>query len=260
MVKVLLVVEDYGELVYFQTLLKKIGFDAEGAGSKHTVQEVILGFKPQVVIVSARGRKMDAPKIIEEIHSKQLGCKFIYIQTAPKMAINRLVSSKVIQRVLEAPVSVFDLVGAVSELAGLNPKELEEKLHKLAQSGDFESDEELVHITSGLGSVVEPEREPSLRPLPYDGSDDRSLFSDLDGEKMDLSKPFSTPKTDMPDAARQRRFAECLKNSTGTSEHQFLPGDRVRKFNREIRAKDDIFKSGEFIEQHRKFITALLKR
>lgn len=250
MVKVLLVVEDYGELVYFQTLLKKIGFDVEGANSKHKINDIVLGFKPQVTIVSARGRKMDAAKVIEELASKNLGIQFIYIQLAPKMAINKLVARKIIQYVLEAPVSVFDLVNAVADLSGIDGVELEKKLHKLAQSGDANVPPEMVHITSEKSQKATPDKERSV--LSADFHQD---------QKSEDENMFSSKKPPMTKDDRRRRFDRALAQmSKEPPPPTAISGDRVREFNRKIRSQDDLMdENGEFITQHRQFIKTLLK-
>lgn len=56
--KILLVFEDYTELVAVESTLKKIGFDTIGLTNEYSVAERVLGFNPDLVVVASSGQRL----------------------------------------------------------------------------------------------------------------------------------------------------------------------------------------------------------
>src|SRR5688572_17247096 len=58
MLRVLVAVEDYSEMLYLQTLLKKIGFDVEGVQNERSFEDTRLSLNPEIILISATGKKL----------------------------------------------------------------------------------------------------------------------------------------------------------------------------------------------------------
>ena len=58
--KILLVYEDYTDLMSVEATLKKVGFDVIGLSSEYSVAEQMLSFNPDVVVGSGRGGKVSS--------------------------------------------------------------------------------------------------------------------------------------------------------------------------------------------------------
>ena len=52
MKRVLVVVEDYNEMVFCETVLKKVGFDTQGMQRLVGLDEILLSFRPEGVLLS----------------------------------------------------------------------------------------------------------------------------------------------------------------------------------------------------------------
>ncbi|MCB0349439.1 MAG: response regulator [Bdellovibrionales bacterium] len=66
--KILLVIEDYHERTYLQTMLKKIGWDVIGLSTELGLSEQVLTFRPDVMLLSQmirRARGLDISKNIK---------------------------------------------------------------------------------------------------------------------------------------------------------------------------------------------------
>ena len=58
MLRIQLVLEDYGDLIGLQTMLKKVGFDVDATQGATGFGDQIVNFNPEVVIMTAHGRKV----------------------------------------------------------------------------------------------------------------------------------------------------------------------------------------------------------
>ena len=57
--KILLVYEDYADLMSVEGTLKKVGFDVIGLSSEYAIAEQVLAFNPDLVVGSGRGGKVN---------------------------------------------------------------------------------------------------------------------------------------------------------------------------------------------------------
>ena len=58
--KILILDDDYNELMFLETFFKKMGFDVIGIQKPQFVEKTVLGFIPQLFIVSYPSRNFDA--------------------------------------------------------------------------------------------------------------------------------------------------------------------------------------------------------
>lgn len=68
--KILLVIEDYHERTYLQTMLKKIGWDVIGLSTELGLSEQILTFRPDALIVSQMVRRIKGMDICKNIKKR----------------------------------------------------------------------------------------------------------------------------------------------------------------------------------------------
>src|SRR3954463_12035040 len=58
MLRVLMVLEDYGELMFLQTVLKKIGFDVDAIQNPRSFHDSLLRMNPDVLVMTAHGKRV----------------------------------------------------------------------------------------------------------------------------------------------------------------------------------------------------------
>src|SRR3954467_784956 len=58
MLRVLMVLEDYGELMFLQTVLKKIGFDVDAIQNARSFSDSVLRMNPDILVMTGHGKRV----------------------------------------------------------------------------------------------------------------------------------------------------------------------------------------------------------
>ena len=170
MIRTLLVIDDYNEMIYLQTLLKKMGFDVDALSNSRKFADTLLGFNPKVIIMTAFGKKVDGLSLTNSI-VKRSGFPKVYLIKGPgQLFTNGELNDEKIDKILESPVNNLNLIKAICEHeTNLNFENLSNKLSNLLTSDKkdgndnldsakcknaFNEKEEIVHIK---GSIVKSE-------------------------------------------------------------------------------------------------------
>jgi len=132
MQRILIAIEDFNELLYCETILKKVGFDTQSFQTELAISEAILTFNPDLLIMSAMGSRVNGVNYLSKLKTKN--------KTLPVILIgqrNRLnVSDKQIIALLEPPLSPRILIEVLSSLFHLDEEAL---LSKYEKSSDFKN-------------------------------------------------------------------------------------------------------------------------
>lgn len=169
--KILLVYEDYADLMSAESALKRAGFDVVGLSSEYAVAEQVLAFNPDLIVASGRGGKVSSlgvGKRLKEM-TRWLGKVVLIFPAKFKPDPQDLIRIRV-DMVLEAPVSPVRLVLVVGKSLGHEETVLLDRLNKVMNtdataargpagfvSGKPATEEEAIFVK---GSV--PEEDKSL--------------------------------------------------------------------------------------------------
>ncbi len=178
--KILLVYEDYADLMNVEATLKKVGFDVIGLTNEYTVAEQVLAFNPDLVVGSGRGGKVSSlgvGKRLKEMHRWQ-GKSVLIFQPHVKPEPQELIRIRV-DMMLEAPVPALRLIQVLGKLLGHDESLLLERLNKAAPegnpakgfnisnntsvSGKFNTDGEAIYIKGRTEDVAKNADERALR-------------------------------------------------------------------------------------------------
>jgi CheY-like chemotaxis protein len=127
--RILLVVDHYTELIYIQSLLKKIGFSVDGVQSDRGFEEAVLRTNPDLVIFSLRSKRFYGIELLSLIRQTP---KTIVL--APKSVVEvagSLAELAPAGRVLETPVQAVELLSALADLGSLDLQGLLAKYSKI---------------------------------------------------------------------------------------------------------------------------------
>lgn len=139
--RILLVFEDYGELMELESSLKRVGFDVIGISSEYSLSEQILSFNPEVVIGSGKGAKVNSigvGKRLKEMTRWQ-GKAILLFQQNFKPSPQDLIKIRV-DMILESPVPPLRMVQVLAKILGHDEAVLLERLNKA------------IHVESGAKS------------------------------------------------------------------------------------------------------------
>lgn len=189
--KILLVYEDYADLMNVESTLKKVGFDVIGLTNEYTVAEQVLAFNPDLVVGSGRGGKVSSlgvGKRLKEMHRWQ-GKSVLIFPAKFKPEPQDLIRIRV-DMMLEAPVPALRLIQVIGKLLNHDEAVLLERLNKTATTestqkasssatsvgGKFNLESEAIYIKGRTEEVDKNSEERSMRSEKI-GSEDGVNFS-----------------------------------------------------------------------------------
>lgn len=127
MVRVLMLLEDYGELMFLQTILKKIGFDVEAQQNAHAFQEGLLRINPDVVIMTAFGKKVRGVDLSPTVRKTRDVPHVVLLHATSQAAV----PVAGVDRWLPTPIGALKLVDAIAELCELDQALLRDKFNRI---------------------------------------------------------------------------------------------------------------------------------
>lgn len=266
MMRVLLVIDDYGEMVYLQILLKKLGFDVDTAQSQRAFTTKHLGFNPQIIIATADGRRVNGIEIAEGLRRRQGFPKVILLIPS---GIDRGIDVANLFNVdgtVESPVNVQRLLELISSVGGIESHILMDKYVKMRANLQPDEEGDLAIIKGDSFSLDKSvvQSRPSHEKDSAPEAKDRPRFEVVGG----LSKESGAPENDI-DAVlgspspinlslevREARFKKYLSELPDSKHHGFSR-DKVMQASREIRRTENQVILTELEEERRSFVSSL---
>lgn len=223
-----MVLEDYGEMMFLQTVLKKIGFDVDAIQNPRSFEEHLLRMNPDLLLMTAHGKK---------VHGLQLAKTTKKVRGLPYIILlhnaGAIEEDIAVNRWLPSPTGAVMLLDAIADVCGLNKQILQEKFQRL----------KLTEAEAEKARVLKPNEEtgPSLDRGAGDGH-----FGVL-------------ANSTMSDADRKSRYQKFLSNQSMPTEH----GYSVKQVQEQVKAlrKDENAAELEDLERERRlFVEHLFKK
>lgn len=127
MLRVLMVLEDYGELMFLQTVLKKIGFDVDAIQNPRSFEESLLRMNPDVLVMTAYGKRIKGLELAKNVKKVKDLPHILLLRTSGQIVDE----DPAVNMWREAPLGAVDLLNAIGELCSLDKKTLNEKFARL---------------------------------------------------------------------------------------------------------------------------------
>ena len=275
MLRVLLLIDDYNELLYLQTVLKKIGFDVEGLNSQKKYSDASLGFNPQILVASAKGKKVDALSLGQTIRRHRGFPKIIALKRPGVSLSDDEMEASGIDLAVDSPVNIKKLVEKLADLGNVDQESFMKKLDKLNSSGEEEvsaSDLEEISSLDGLDNHyadIKAQKEVediagidnSVQIVTGDVSEDNDP-QHITGDATVKGSPFPEKTSeeyqvsDEDKGTRAKRFENYLATMEKPEQKQF-ERDRILEFNKKIRERGSTDDIEQVEDERKKFVKAL---
>lgn len=170
--RVLLLLDDYSELMFIQIILKKLGFDVDTLQNHHILADRLLSFRPNLLILTEDSRKMSSEFVLNQSRAQIPDLKSILlrkdVEGVEKVTPDTLRISR--------PVQPIELIKATGECCKMPADELIEKFKKFrGQLKELGETEEGAGVTPPesenegefISGKFEPEQEKSQRVAQY---------------------------------------------------------------------------------------------
>ncbi|WII73756.1 hypothetical protein QJS83_07685 [Bdellovibrio sp. 22V] len=197
--KILLVYEDYADLMAVEATLKRVGFDVIGVTSEYAMADQMVAFNPDLVVGSGRGGKVNSLGVGKRLKeaTRWQGKSVLIFPANFKPTPQDLIKIRV-DMILEAPVPPLRLVQVLGKILGHDEAVLLERLNKAmhvespqqkgaatgGSNSKFNLEEEAIYVK---GTVEGDADEASLRPERV--REDSQSF-DLNNEEQEKKISF----------------------------------------------------------------------
>ncbi|HEX4923641.1 MAG TPA: hypothetical protein VFV50_06130 [Bdellovibrionales bacterium] len=244
MSKVLIAVEDYSELIFLETLFKKVGLDVEGLQNDVAVPEKLLGFNPDLLILSSYGARVSPSRLLPKV-KRSGGYPRIIVLYHKGRGTEKDLKAFAIDALIESPVHPRQILQATERLLGYDDEILLRKMERTDQT-DRSEDNKLQHIKS------KPAPRFPLKGGSADGEDEN--------EPIEISA-FREANALTPEQLKKK--AERYKT---WSESEYLPPfqrigrDRVAAIEKNWRETENDPEIQDIDEERRQFAKELFKK
>ena len=128
--KLLLVIDDFNDLLALEAFFRRIGFDVLSLGKDNLVGDALLGFVPDFVIATAEGRSVDGGKLALRLAKQSPPPKLALIYPAGFLPQLPHESRLLIDILIEIPFQPKALLTLIGKLLEIDPTALVSKFQK----------------------------------------------------------------------------------------------------------------------------------
>lgn len=242
MQRVLLVIDDYGELLFLQTLLKKLGFDVDGIQNERGFEESYLALNPELIIATAKGKRVNGLEMADGLRRVRGFPKLILLAGGPFFEKLRGLQIENVDGILESPVATTGLLQTIARVGNLDETALLDKYRrfKATLSPGNEVDQQILKRDK-----VEAEEKIVVSGMPQP--------SPVTSGAIHMQPSILTP------SEREERFAKTLAELEEPT-IQIFDRERVHKFTKMIRATENPHSVEKLENERQEFVKALFKK
>lgn len=141
--KVMLVIEDYSEMIGLESTLRRLGFDVLSVAKDALVNDALLGFFPEILVVTYKGRNVDGLKLALKLkkHNIPPAVALLHAGSAPLLSGEE---RRAIDAFLESPLKAKSAIETIAKLAQMPAAPLLEKYEKVTNVDLSRGDELLI--------------------------------------------------------------------------------------------------------------------
>lgn len=232
--KVLLVYDDFNEMTLTQSTLKRLGFDVVGISNEYLLNQQMLEFAPEVVVVAGGTSKVSSLSVSAKLkeNKKFNGKVIVILPQGFKMNPTDLLKMRM-DRIFEAPVSQTALVEGIASFMEGQQGALLEKLRKVtegmaAAQAPVPNNQEIItgsasaqkkqEVTGGGGSASPAARrvakyQKMVEGIPFDSSKTQHVKSLVKEAQQELLKGWSEEELKSQDDLRREFTVELFETA-----------------------------------------------
>ena len=250
--KILIVVEDYNELVFLETLFKKVGLDVEGMQNDVAAPEKLLGFVPDLIIASTYGTRVNPVRLLSKVKRKDGFPKIILLFQKSRPGAEKELKGHV-DAMFESPIHPRFLLEATEKLLRIEGGSLMKKMDRTDTSRD---ENQMQHIKGDGGASAEKVPGGKVVQFPL---------------KQAKEAPPEEPESELAEYRDKNQVSEDTQNKKkhryqAWVDGEFLPPfqgmnrERVAEIEKEWRKREGDPDIMQIDEERKAFARALFKK
>ncbi|RME16135.1 MAG: hypothetical protein D6797_05190 [Bdellovibrio sp.] len=234
----MLVLDDYNELVYLQSLLRKLSLDVEAIQNQKAFENTRLGFLPQMIIATAKGKKIDGLNLVKGVRKVRGTPAIVLLKDVSQTFDQRELEKAQVDEVLDSPVNVHKLLECLSRYSGQSMESL------LAKYNRFKESQRTKEETKGKDSHYEGYEKSDVKII----SSKHSLKDGTSSVKL---------KSSLMDSQRREKFEAFLKKTSPIQQEKSFSRKRILEYNKMIRSEEKPDYNDELESSRQDFVKAL---
>lgn len=219
MKRILLISDDFNEMTFLETLMKKLGFDTMGIQSPSVALDKAMIMNPEMIILSDYIKGNSTHQLLESLVSFRPNMFVILMKgnlNAPSLHVAEFVN-----KVVKSPVDPADFIQSICEVAKLNADQYLEKFYKLGLFKGAGAASEPFTVSGKIKSVADTQYIKNLKANVVDktAEERKKRYS------AEL-KSLSQPKVDKVDHKVALKEAQAFRQRTNDIEIQKIDEQR----------------------------------
>lgn len=252
--KVLLVVDEYSELIALENMLKKLGIVVVGTNKEVALTDSIMGFYPELVIVSHKGRNVDGMRLLPKIKKLSPASKIAFLYSPASLAQMNDDDRVKIDAFIELPVAPVQLLTIVANMGGLNREQLLEKYEKL-QSAKIQDVSSKTKVTKAFGDDGRSPHNQMIQGSVGEGIKNQKISGGTSKGPIIHSAMGSNVE-------REKRFQKALDGMANEKVDRVLSHKKMKEYSQQLEKDSAAEKEilGDILEEKKEFVRALFKK
>lgn len=227
MKRILLLTDDFNEMTFLETLLKKLGFDTLGIQNPAQAQEKALAMNPEMLVLSDVIKGHSTHQVLESLVEYRPNMLVILMKSDVRAQTHHI--PEFINKIVKSPIDPVDFIEAVCSVAKLNQEQYLEKFYKLGLFKGVSGGGDPITVTGKVKTAPDTQYVRGLKNL------------------------------DKPNAERKKRFAEQVKNISEPKADKVDHKTAVKEAQ-EYRQRSNDTEIKKIDEQRKDFVRALFKK
>lgn len=252
--KVLLVVDEYSELIALENLLKKLGIVVVGTNKEVALTDSIMGFYPELVIVSQKGRNVDGMRLLPKIKKLSPASKIAFLYSPASLAQMSDEDRVKIDAFIELPIAPVQLLTIVANMGGLNREQLLEKYDKL-QNAKIQDVNSKTKVTKAFGDDGRSNSNQMIQGSSAESTKNQKISGGTSkGPIIHSAIGLSSE--------REKRYQKALEGMLNEKVDRVLSHQKMKEYSAQLE-KDSLAERevlSDILEEKREFVRALFKK
>jgi hypothetical protein len=144
--RVLLLLEEYNELLYLEAFLKKLGFDTVGFQKPVLLERKLLGFSPHLLITQVRGKRWTGFEVLKPLRSDSrrlpTSCKILGLQRGGESLTPE--EQELYSGLAQSPIAPVSFLGTVANVLEMDSEALVKKFKVLNSYREVQASQEII--------------------------------------------------------------------------------------------------------------------
>lgn len=262
MARILLLLEDFNELSFMESALKKVGFDTMGLLNETNLADKVMIFNPSVIMAYGRGNRFSGMSVAKKVKEMKTDAKVALIFSPEAKPQAHELTGMRLDVILETPLNLLRTIEVLARVCQIDAAPMVEKYNRIKGSLGANPPgwaSQTVADPAATGVIPLGKKRPPAAPAPDSAASKRSAVDQV--ERAISSMSHSAAQSKEQADARKERLKEVLAQAEpiDVKSTTFSRKD-LKKRMRDLKQDWDPLELADLDQQRKEFAEALFKK